>query len=260
MRFKQFILIVFIISLLSSMVFAATDVNLNPLQNIPDTHTVDKTEPSLTTSDIQFPEVEKQLSEVKDSIGKESAPSTGITTPLPANTNSLALNTSKSSSIFSDGNPLNILFDAMGGLFDFEYIRQKPWLFQGIIRCLLFFLFFVVSRRIFMFEKENKPFFDNKTASIIAGIFAAIATLMMPTSWVLLNGGIITLIFGSLIPIGLCAGAIYLSLGPLNKNTAGRIVGIALLIGVLGLIATYKGLLFGAFFFVSPKIKEWLRK
>lgn len=129
--------------------------------------------------------------------------------------------------------PLNSVIQLMSTMFTIP-VLQNSAVQLGFMRFCLFVLFLAVAH--FSFKKV----FDNKTAGIIATVFALIAAFFMPESWVTANGGIVTAVFAALIPLGVIAGGVWFCVKKLNDDFITRLIAIVILLLLLEIINVYK--------------------
>jgi hypothetical protein len=129
--------------------------------------------------------------------------------------------------------PLNRVIDLMSQMFNLP-ILQNTQVQEGFLRFCLFIVFLAVAH--FAFKK----FFDNKTSGIISSIFALISAALLPRDWIMVNGSVISVVFGALIPLGLVGFCLYLCMKPLNQSTPGRIIAIVILLMLLAILQVFK--------------------
>ena len=129
--------------------------------------------------------------------------------------------------------PLNSVVQLLSTMFTIP-VLTNPAVQVGFIRFALFVLFLAVAHYAF------RKIFDNKTASIIAMVFAAISAFLMPENWVTANGGVIAAVFTGLIPLGIVCLGVYFCITKLNKSFGGRLIAIVILLMLLEILNVYK--------------------
>jgi hypothetical protein len=130
--------------------------------------------------------------------------------------------------------PLNRVVELLSTMFTLPALKNAN-VQLGFIRFALFVLFLAVAH--YAFKKVG---FDNKTAGVIATVFALIAAFLMPENWVTANGGVITAVFAALIPLGVICYGVYFCVTTLNRNFIGRLIAIVILLLLLEIINVYK--------------------
>lgn len=129
--------------------------------------------------------------------------------------------------------PLNRVVELLSNIFTLPVLKNAT-VQLGFIRFALFVLFLAVAHWVF------KKIFDNKTAGVIATVFALISAFLMPENWVTANGGVITAVFSALIPLGVICLGVYFCVTTLNQNFIGRLIAIVILLLLLEVITVYK--------------------
>ncbi len=133
--------------------------------------------------------------------------------------------------------PLNKVIETMSWMVNVP-ILQNEYVQIGFIRFGLFLVFLAVSHWVF-----KKLFDSNKTSGVIAAAFSIIAAFLMPEELVIVQGGVITVVFAGMIPLALVAGGIWFAVSEekgLNKNFPLRIIALVLLFILLYIVEIYQ--------------------
>jgi hypothetical protein len=132
--------------------------------------------------------------------------------------------------------PLNRVVATFAWLMDVPVLKNEYFQIY-FVKFLLFIIFLAVAHWVF-----KKLFKDNKTSGVISASFAAIAAFLMPNNLVIVNGGLITLVFAGLIPLAIVGGGIYACVSKkiLNKNFPLRLLAIIILFTLLYIIELYQ--------------------
>lgn len=130
--------------------------------------------------------------------------------------------------------PLNRVVELMAQMFNIPILKD-PAIQVYFLRFMLFVLFLVVAH--YAFKKVG---FDNKTAGVVATVFAAISSFLMPEDWVAANGGVVTAVFAALIPLGIVCAGVYFCVTTLNKSFITRLIAIVILMMLLAIIDVYR--------------------
>ncbi|HEC96355.1 MAG TPA: hypothetical protein ENI59_01600 [Euryarchaeota archaeon] len=137
--------------------------------------------------------------------------------------------------------PLNRAIELISNLFNIEVLRSNTYVQEGFLKLMLFIVIFAVAN---MSLKKTKVF-DNKTAGIISFAFSMIGVFLMPTTWLLATGGLITVIISSVVFLGFFLGLTYVAVFVLRKNWLQNLLGLLLLLLLLFLLddfASFVGL------------------
>ncbi len=117
------------------------------------------------------------------------------------------------------------------------------------VRFMLFLVFLAVSHYAFRKVFRESGGAKNKTAGVVAAAFSLIAAFLMPTSLVMANGGVITLVFSGLIPLGVIGFGLWFCIAKLDRgesaNFATRLLAIVILFTLLAVIEVYQQVLAG---------------
>jgi len=152
-------------------------------------------------------------------------------------------------SFFTGVSPLNRVVGLLAGMFDVP-VLQDPRVQVLFMRFMLFLVFLAVSHYAFRKVFQEKGYgTKNKTAGVVAAAFSLIAAFLMPTSLVMANGGVITLVFSGLIPLGVIGLGLWFCIAKLdrgeNANFATRLIAIVILFTLLAIIGVYQQVLAG---------------
>lgn len=128
--------------------------------------------------------------------------------------------------------PLNRVVELLATMFNIP-ILQNPTVQILFLRFALFVLFLALV------HYGLKKFMPNKTAGVIATVFALISSLLAPESIILANGGIIAAVLSGLIPLGIVGYGLYFCVTKLNENFATRLIAIVILLMLLGVVDMY---------------------
>jgi len=144
-----------------------------------------------------------------------------------------ALPTVFARSYYTGISPLNRVVELLSKMFTIPALSNS-WVQLGFIRFCLFVLFLAVAHWVF------KKLFDNKTAGVIATVFALISAFLMPENWVTANGGVITAVFTGLIPLGIVILTVWFCVKKLDSSFISRLIAIVLLLVLLAILDVYK--------------------
>lgn len=126
----------------------------------------------------------------------------------------LSPNTLAYSSFVRTGiSPLNRAVEMIANLFNIEVLRNEA-VQVGFLKFMIFVVLFAVSN----FALKQTKIFDAKTAGIISFAFSMIGTFMMPHTWLLATGGLITVVMSSIIFIGFFWGLAIVAVFVLRKK------------------------------------------
>ncbi len=157
--------------------------------------------------------------------------------------------------------PLNRAIEMISELFNISVLQNNQHVQMGFLKFMLFIVLFAVS---YMALKKVKVF-DNKTAGIVSFAFSMIGVFMMPASWLLGTGGLITLIMSSTIFLGFFVGLGIVAVFVLRKKGEDdqmgwikNLLGIILLLLLLFLLDEW-AVIAGLPTVIMIK-KEWVKK
>ncbi len=153
----------------------------------------------------------------------------------------LALPLVAARSYYTGLSPLNKVVETMTWMF-YIPILEDPFVQLVFVRFMLFLVFLAISHWVF-----KKLFKDNKVAGILGTAFSAISAFLMPPELVMANGGVITVVFTGLIPLGVIGLGLWFCVAKLdlseNANFVTRLIAIVILFMLLAVVEVYQQLL-----------------